>query len=101
MNNVVQLFKQEKIVGLSDPDTIVILAVTDILASHADLTLTIKAISGHLDALDYIVDALSELRHPSPVQAGGETESRKFDECYARSVPIERRPAGASVFHNI
>jgi hypothetical protein len=48
MNNVVQLFKQQKIVGLSDPDTIVIFALTDILASHAELTLTIKALSGHL-----------------------------------------------------
>jgi hypothetical protein len=60
MNNVVQLFTQEKIAGLSGPDTIVILAVTDILASHADLTLAIKALSGHLDALDHITDALSD-----------------------------------------
>jgi hypothetical protein len=32
----------------------VIFAVSDILASHADLTLTIKALSEHLDALDQI-----------------------------------------------
>lgn len=76
MNNVVQLFKQEKIVGLSDPDTIVILAVTDILASHADLTLTIKAISGHLDALDPITDALSD----SDIRARFKQEARRSRE---------------------
>ena len=48
MNNVVQLFKQQKIVGLSDPDIIVTFALTELLASHAELTLTIKALSGHL-----------------------------------------------------
>ena len=60
MNIVVQLFRQKKIAGPSDPDTSVIFAVTDILASHADLTLTIKALSKHLDALDHIVCGLSD-----------------------------------------
>jgi hypothetical protein len=59
MNNVVQVFRQEKTVGPSNHDTIVIFAVSDILASHADLTLTIKAPSAHLDALDQIVPWLS------------------------------------------
>ena len=60
MNNVVQLFRQGKIVGPSDPDTIVIFAVTDILASRAELASTIKALSEHLDTLDHITDALSD-----------------------------------------
>ncbi len=50
---------ESNIVGLSDPDTLVIFALSDILASHADLTLTIKALSEHLDTLDHITDALS------------------------------------------
>ena len=76
MNNVVQLFRQEKIVGPSDPDTIVIFAVTDILASHADLTLTIKALSEHLDALDHIIDVLSD----SDTRARCEQEARRSRE---------------------
>ena len=60
MNNVVHLIRQGKIVSPSDPGTIVTLAVSDILASHADLALTIKALSEHLDALDQITDALSD-----------------------------------------
>jgi hypothetical protein len=76
MNNVVQLFRQEKIVGPSDPDTIVMFAVTDILASHADLTLTIKALSEHLDALDRIIDVLSD----SDTRARCEQEARRSRE---------------------
>jgi hypothetical protein len=81
MNDVVQLFRQEKTVGPSDPDTIVIFAVSDILASHADLTLTIKALSEHLDALDQITDAPSD----SDTRARFK-QPQKLDECYARSV---------------
>jgi hypothetical protein len=54
------LFRQEKIEGPSDPDTVVAIAVTDILASHAQLACTIKELSKHLDALNYITDALSD-----------------------------------------
>jgi hypothetical protein len=76
MNNVVQLFRQEKIAGPSDPDTIVIFAVTDILASRADLTLTIKALSKHLDALDHIICGLSD----SDTRAKCEQEARRSRE---------------------
>ena len=76
MNNVVQLFRQAKIVGSSDPDTIVIFAVTDILASHADLTLTIKALSEHLNSLDRIVEGLSD----SDTRARCEQEARRSRE---------------------
>jgi hypothetical protein len=76
MNNVVQLVGQEKIVGPSTPDTIVIFAVTSILASHADLALTIKALSEHLDALDQITDALSD----SATRARFKQEARRSRE---------------------
>ena len=82
MNNVVQLFKQQKIVGLSDPDTIVIFAPTDILASHAELTLTIKALSGHLDALDHITDALSD----SDTRARFKQDARRSRESLANAM---------------
>jgi hypothetical protein len=82
MNNVAQLFKQQKIVGLSDPDTIAIFALTDILASHAELTLTIKALSGHLDALDHITDALSD----SDTRARFKQEARRSRESLANAM---------------
>jgi len=82
MNNVVQLFKQQKIVGLSDEDTIVIFALTDILASHAELTLTVKALSGHLDALDHITDALSD----SDTRARFKQEARQSRESLANAM---------------
>jgi hypothetical protein len=82
MNNVVQLSKQQKIVGLSDPDTIVIFALTDILTSHAELTLTIKALSGHLDALDHITDALSD----SDTRARFKQEARRSRESLANAM---------------
>lgn len=82
MNNVAQLFKQQKIVGLSDPDTTAIFALTDILASHAELTLTIKALSGHLDALDHITDALSD----SDTRARFKQEARRSRESLANAM---------------
>jgi hypothetical protein len=82
MNNVVQLFKQQKIVGLSDPDIIVTFALTELLASHAELTLTIKALSGHLDALDHITDALSD----SDTRARFKQEARRSRESLANAV---------------
>ena len=82
MNNVVQLFKQQKIVGLSDPDIIVTFALTELLASHAELTLTIKALSGHLDALDHITDALSD----SDARARFKQEARRSRESLANAV---------------
>jgi hypothetical protein len=60
MGNAVQLFRQGKIEGPSDLDTIVKLAVTDILASHAQLVRTIKKLTEHLAVLDQITDALSD-----------------------------------------
>jgi len=60
MGNAVQLFRQEKIDGPSDIDTIVTSSVTDILASHAKLVRAIKELSEHLDALDQITCALSD-----------------------------------------
>jgi hypothetical protein len=59
MSNVIQLSRQENAVGPLDPDTVVTFAVNDILASHAELTRTIKALSEHLDALDYLTETLS------------------------------------------
>jgi hypothetical protein len=101
MNNVVQLFRQEKTVGPSDPDTIVIFAVSDILASHADLTLTIKALSEHLDALDHITDALSD----SDTRARFKQEARRSRESLTNAMldlsPIGRQLARASAFHNV
>jgi hypothetical protein len=101
MNNVVQLFRQEKIVGPSDPDSIMIFAVSDILASHADLTLTIKALSEHLDALDHITDARSD----SDTQARLEQEASRSRESWKYAMldlsPIGRQFARASAFHNV
>ncbi len=82
MNNAVRLFKQQKIAGLSNPDTMVTFALTDILASHAELTLTIKALSGHLDALDHITDALSD----SDTRARFKQEARRSRESLANAV---------------
>jgi hypothetical protein len=59
MSNVIQLFRQEKAVNPLDPNAVVTFAVSDILASHAELARTIKALSKHLDALDYFTDSLS------------------------------------------
>lgn len=59
MSNAIQLFRQENAVGPLDPDTVVTFAVNDILASHVELTRTIKALSEHLDALDHFTDTLS------------------------------------------
>jgi hypothetical protein len=61
MSNVVRLFRQERIEGPSDPDAIVTSAVTDILASHAQLACTIKVLSKHLDALDHITDTVVDI----------------------------------------
>jgi len=82
MNNAVRLFKQQKIAGLSNPDTMVTFALTDILASHAELTLTIKALAGHLDALDHITDALSD----SDTRARFKQEARRSRESLANAV---------------
>jgi hypothetical protein len=60
MSNVIRLFGRKKIEGPSDPDAIITFAVTDILASCAELARTIKALSEHLDTLDHITDALSD-----------------------------------------
>ena len=76
MSNVIRLFGRKKIEGPSDPDAIITFAVTDILASHADLTLTIKALSEHLDALDRIIDVLSD----SDTRARCEQEARRSRE---------------------
>jgi hypothetical protein len=101
MNNVVQVFRQEKTVGPSNHDTIVIFAVSDILASHADLTLTIKAPSAHLDALDQITDALSD----SDTRARLKQEVRRSRKSLTNAMldlsPIGRQFARASAFHNV
>jgi hypothetical protein len=76
MNNVAQMFRQEKAVGPLDPDTILIFAVTDLLASHADLALTIKGLLKHLDALDKIIYGLSD----SETRARCEQEARRSRE---------------------
>jgi hypothetical protein len=81
-NNVVQLFRQQETVGLSGPDTIVIFGLTDILASHAELTLTIKALSGHLDALEHITDALIA----SDTRARFKQEARRSRESLANAM---------------
>lgn len=54
----------------------VIFAVADILASHADVTLTIKTLSEHLDTLDHITDALNH----SDTRARFKQEARRSRE---------------------
>jgi hypothetical protein len=83
MSNVVQLFRREKAVSPSQPDTIVTFAVNDILASHAELVLTIKALSKHLDALEYFTDSLSR---NSDARAWLKQETKRSRESLTKAV---------------
>lgn len=60
MSNVINLFGQRKIEDRSNPESMVTLAVADVLASHTELVRTIKELSKHLDVLDHITDAVSD-----------------------------------------
>jgi hypothetical protein len=60
MSNVFQLFGRDKVESQLDSESMATIAVTDILASHAQLAHAIKKLSKHLDALDHITDAVSD-----------------------------------------
>ena len=60
MSNVFPLFEQVTVEGPDDPRTRVTIAVTEIMASNAQLERRIKELSMHLDAIDIVIDALGE-----------------------------------------
>lgn len=60
MSNVFPLFTQATIESVADPRTQVTTAVTEIMASNAQLERRIKELLIHLDAIDLVIEALGE-----------------------------------------
>jgi hypothetical protein len=91
MSNVLQFFKTE---NPPDPKTIVAIAVASILSSKEQLARAIEELSKHLDAVGHTIDVLGDTDPQNPGYACGETESQKFDEGNARTLPRGRKIVG-------
>jgi predicted ribosome quality control (RQC) complex YloA/Tae2 family protein len=94
MSNVFQLFEQRKIEKLSDPKTIVTVAVAKILASTVELARTVKELSKHLDALDHAIDAISDTDTRNQLKQVVKPESERLtDAMLELSREIRKLPA--------
>jgi hypothetical protein len=94
MSNVLQLFGQKKIEDTSDPETIEIIAITDILASNARLARTVREISKHLDTVEYVFDALSDIDTRNRIkQAAKLTRERLTTAVLELSQQVRKLPA--------
>ena len=60
MSNVFQLGKRKSIEDCSGPKSVITIAVANILTSNAHLIRTVKELSKHLEAVDHIIDAVSD-----------------------------------------
>jgi hypothetical protein len=94
MSNVLQLFEQKKIEDTSDPETIETIAITDILASNARLARTVREISKHLDTVEYVFDALSDIDTQNRIkQAAKLTRERLKTAVLELSQQVRKLPA--------
>jgi hypothetical protein len=94
MSNELQLFGQKKIEDASDPETIEIIAITDILASNARLARTVREISKHLDTVEYVFDALSDIDTQNRIkQAAKLTRERLTTAVLELSQQVRKLPA--------